>query len=82
MSTDHEWELALMVRKTKVMEVSNNTGCPTIGCLSNVPQETKIPRKGTASGRTNKDKEEGENRSSKVVTVITAATVHSSTGEV
>lgn len=36
---------------------------------------------GTASGRTNKDKEEGENRSSKVVTLTTAATGCSSSGE-
>jgi hypothetical protein len=64
---DHDWELALIVRKVKVMEVSNNTDCPTIGCLSNVPQETKLRAR---NGRSNKDKEEGENRSGKVVTVL------------
>jgi hypothetical protein len=35
----------------------------------------------TARGRTNKDKEEGGNRSGKVVTVITAATGCSGSGE-
>jgi hypothetical protein len=33
--------VALIVRKVKAMEASNNTGCPTTGCLSNVPQFKK-----------------------------------------
>lgn len=43
MSEDQDWELALVVRKVKVIEVSNNTISPTTGCLPNVPQETKLP---------------------------------------
>jgi hypothetical protein len=59
MSADHDWELALIIRKVKVMEVSNNTGCPTIGCLSNVLQETKSRSKNRKLSY-NQDKEEGE----------------------
>ena len=59
MSADHDRELAIIVRKVKRMEVSNNTGCPTIGSLSIVPQETKLRAKNRKSGRTNKDKEGG-----------------------
>lgn len=42
-----DWELALIVRKATVMEVSNDTGFPTMVCLSiaNVPQETKLGAK-------------------------------------
>ena len=64
------------------MELSNNTGCPTIGCLSNVPQFKKQNcGQGTARGHKSKDKEEEEDRSGNVVTVITTATGLSSSGE-
>jgi hypothetical protein len=59
MSADHDWGVALVVRKVKVMEVSNNTGSPTTdACRTSLKKQNCA--QGTASGRTNKDKEEGE----------------------
>lgn len=58
--------LAIVVRKVKVIKVSNNPGCPTT-----VPafSRNKNCEKRTANGRTNKDRGRVKNWSGKLVTI-------------